>query len=108
MSFPLFLLDVSDVQARLRRPRCFPERLGYITPETHIPKLPVISTNRLESRKCVRYFIPEIINSNYLDVNVFPKLSTHSLQGFYNYAKNHIIAAYDETCHVEHCYICQS
>ena len=55
-------------------------------------------------KKCIRYSIPCVINK--APVQIKSKLSTHSLKGFAWYLKTIYIEAYQLSCNVPNCYIC--
>ena len=57
-------------------------------------------------RKCLRNTIATVINIT--PKNVLEKIHTHSFSGFSEYAKKQIITNYDEVCHREDCYSCES
>ena len=52
----------------------------------------------------VRYNIPQIIQ--HIPSCILDKVSTHSLDGFSLYAKNHIISSYRFDCSKQNCYVC--
>ena len=55
----------------------------------------------------IRYHLPRFINS--CPPLLIHKVSTHSLQGFKNYAKNHFLQGYDDSpCQLIDCYSCLS
>ena len=54
--------------------------------------------------KCIRYSIPCLINKS--PVQSKSKLCTHSLKGFAWYLKTINIEAYQLSCNVPNCYIC--
>ena len=55
-------------------------------------------------KKCIRYSIPCLINKS--PVQIKSKLSTHSHKGFAWYLKTIHIEAYQLSCNVPNCYIC--
>ena len=58
-------------------------------------------------RERIRYHLPRFINNCTPDI--VHKASTHSLQGFKNYAKNYFLQSYDDApCQLVNCYSCQS
>ena len=56
------------------------------------------------SRNCIRFNIPNLVNN--LPQNVKEKFKTHSIWGFSNYLKLHLIRNYVEDCVIRNCYIC--
>ena len=58
------------------------------------------------AKKCIRYSIPEIINS--APSCITDKLITHSVHGLKFYIKNKVISEYTDTCQIQICYICNN
>ncbi len=63
-----------------------------------------IKTNHEYARSCIRYNLPKLINT--MPNVITDKINTHSLSGFYGYAKNYLLNAYQDTCTIDNCYIC--
>ena len=101
--------DINDI-LRARPRRDLTATLRYSDSQEQLPILnPTIQIERTEkklTRNCVRHFVPKLVNENYLPNFVMRKIYTHSQNGFYTYAKNHIVEGYDHQCTVVHCYIC--
>ena len=55
--------------------------------------------------KCIRYLLPLLLQNTLSSIS--SKLSTHSLKGFCNYAKNIYINGYTFVCNDHDCYVCQ-
>jgi hypothetical protein len=57
-----------------------------------------------------KYSIEYIIPSTYNDSppQIRDKIYTHSFAGFTRYVKGFMIGNYNENCHIQNCYICQS
>ena len=66
---------------------------------------PVVARGRTSAaNNSIRFTLPEEIrNTNDCITN---KLTTHSLNGFSNYAKQHFVSQYNPICEIENCYIC--
>ncbi len=61
-------------------------------------------TNHIFVKNCVCFDIPKIVN---VTPNSIPdKIHTHSLQGFSEYIKAHILQSYQEHCFNVDCYVC--
>ena len=56
------------------------------------------------AKKCIRYNIPITINST-SDV-ILDKIKTHSISGFTQYIKNHLVNQYSVNCQIADCYVC--
>ncbi len=56
------------------------------------------------AKHCIRFHIPKTINS--LPNSILDKINTHSLKGFSEYIKTCFLWAYQETCTIENCYVC--
>ena len=93
---------------RPRRTVTIPRR--YDATEHNIPILtpviPILFTNTKINRMCLRHKIPDLINEKYLPDIVMTKIDTHSLKGFSQYAKNHIINHYEINCNIINCHVC--
>ena len=68
--------------------------------------LPTKLTNHQYTRKCIRHFIPQIINSNYLNHMVIDKIQTHDFKHFSKYMRNIILDQYNSICIIQNCRIC--
>lgn len=66
----------------------------------HMPKI-----KHEFAKRTIRYSIPQTVN-NMPDI-VMNKINTHSLKGFVNYVKHHLIENYNPLCSISNCYICQ-
>ena len=53
----------------------------------------------------IRYKIPQLMLE--IPECISAKISTHSIDGFCKYVKNHIISNYRISCEIENCYICE-
>ncbi len=62
------------------------------------------SMDMYRNKKCVRYQVPNIVNST--AINIIEKNHTHSLKVFTGYIKLITVQLYQENCHMENCYIC--
>ena len=60
--------------------------------------------NNSSTKNCIRFYIPNLINS--LPANVKDKIESHSLSGFAHYAKIYLIGRYQNNCVIQNCYIC--
>ena len=88
----------------IRRPARFADTVHDLPyTQNHIK---IKTTNKIFTRSCIQHIIPKLINEEYLPEIVSSKLVTHSLDGFSNYAKNHLLQSYDTECHIPDCYIC--
>ena len=66
---------------------------------------PVVARGRtIAANHSIRYTLPEEIKNTH--ACIIEKLSTHSLNGFSNYAKQYYISRYNPICNIENCYIC--
>ena len=52
----------------------------------------------------IRHFLPRFINT--MPQLIIDKITTHSLKGFCDYAKNYFMNEYSSECHIQNCYIC--
>ena len=97
-----------NIPSRPRRIRVAPARYG--DSQTELPNLnPVIQimpTVKLNSRKCIRHFIPKLINDLYIPEIAREKVNTHSYKGFITYVKNNIIQNYCADCQITNCHVC--
>ena len=66
------------------------------------PRSYVTRTTHAES--AIRFKIPELIEN--LPTCITEKISTHSIQGLSNYAKNYFLNQYEESCSLLDCYVC--
>ena len=66
---------------------------------------PVVARGRTSAANhSIRYSLPDVIlNTN---TCIIEKLTTHSLNGFSNYAKQYYISQYNPICDIANCYIC--
>ena len=77
--------------------------IDYIT--TRQGEVPVVARGRSSAaNQSLRYSLPKEM-SNTHDL-ILEKLSTHSFNGFTNYAKQYYISQYNPLCTVANCYIC--
>ena len=60
------------------------------------------------SNKSLRYYVPHLINSLFIPLNILVKVDTHSLQNFTHSCKKFIISNYNIICDNPHCYVCHS
>ena len=67
------------------------------TPRINIPKTVL-------AKSTIRFAIPELVRQ--MPSCIIDKLSTHSIQGFSNYAKTFFINQYQDNCYIQNCYIC--
>ena len=70
----------------------------------HNDRVPSIVTRTTSAQKCIRNYIPSIINS--MPPNILDKIETHSFNGFVNYTKHVILDSYSLECSIENCYVC--
>lgn len=56
------------------------------------------------AKKCIRFDLPRLINDTPNDI--LSKVTTHSLDGFSWYIKQHILQGYSDSCIIPNCYIC--
>lgn len=71
------------------------------------PTLNILTTRRANTRHCIRYFVPHLINTNYIPQIIVEKINTHSFHSFNNHAKRHIIDNYNLICNDVNCFVCQ-
>ena len=57
------------------------------------------------AKRCIRHTIPRTVNTT--PVIIKDKVTTHSLQGFTNYIKTHVLQSYNNQCALPNCYICR-
>ena len=96
--------DLTDRPKRVRR---IPQRfIGSESETTQTNAIHISHTNTMYCRLCIRHIIPKLIQENVLPHNVLPKIESHSLHGFINFAKLHIINHYQADCFTRNCYIC--
>ena len=62
--------------------------------------------NNQTTKNFIRFKIPNIIND--LPRNVREKIYTHSLAGFAQYMKKHLINEYEIECNTENCCVCEN
>ena len=67
------------------------------TPRPHIPKTVL-------AKSTIRFKIPELVKLT--PICIIEKISTHSIQGFSQYAKKYFLNQYSENCLLQNCYIC--
>ena len=70
------------------------------------PLLPILTSSRALSQKRLRFFLPQIINTNFLPDSALNKIMTHSFQGFIHYSKTIIINKYVDVCNIPNCFVC--
>ena len=61
-------------------------------------------TRTVIQQNCLRQYLPVILNST--NPNILSKITTHSYNGFSNYAKDRFIEEYKLECQINNCYIC--
>ena len=61
-------------------------------------------TRTVLQEKCLRNYLSGVINST--SSSILDKITTHSYQGFANYAKLKFIENYSSACYVQNCYNC--
>ena len=76
----------------------------YQTRNRHLPQLPLPKKHK--TGHCIRYSIPSLLKRT--PPCITDKLYTHSLHGFSNYIKSHMINQYSDTCTIVNCYICST
>ena len=82
-------------------------RNNYIVDMPNISHLvPVIRTNKKITRKCLRFEIPDIINSGTFPLSLWRKSTTHGLSVFKNIIKECMMEQYEDRCNRTNCYIC--
>ena len=74
----------------------------YLTRNRERPVVARVRTTA--ANMSIRFSVPnEIINTH---PSILEKVSTHSLNGFSSYVKQHYISKYKPLCDIENCYIC--
>ena len=68
--------------------------------------LPMNYTNKSLTRKCLRMFLPTLINSLYISTHILDKVNTHSLNNVVFSCKEFVFSKYNEVCNIPFCYIC--
>ena len=63
------------------------------------------SSNKSSGDKCIRHYLPALINKTKADI--LDKTSTHSIQGFSFYVKRLTLADYRMECVERDCYVCK-
>ena len=63
-----------------------------------------VRRNFKTTSKCIRFHIPSLINN--LPILIREKIDSHSLDGFSNYMKRHILRNYERECHKNKCFTC--
>ena len=64
-------------------------------------------SNRSSCRKCLRFSIVTLINTNYVSNDILNKIDTHGFQYFTHSCKMFIINNYDPICNDMSCYVCK-
>ncbi len=57
------------------------------------------------AKKSIRYNLPVVVNST--PSVIIDKVDTHSLKGLSNYAKQHFLTNYNDSCNIRNCYVCR-
>ena len=68
--------------------------------------VPVTRTNYKNTRKCLRFEIPELINSGTFPLSLWRITTTHSLLFFKKLVKQYMLEKYEDRCNRTNCYIC--
>ena len=76
----------------------------HYTRQCNNPVKNVCNTKLAE--KSLRFSLLTAIEN--IDDKVIQKVATHSLWGYSNYAKLHLISLYDPKCNLRNCYICNN
>ena len=63
-------------------------------------------SNKPNGDKCIRHYLPSVINKSKPDI--LDKISTHTIQWFAFYIKRTIMCNYRVECIVRNCYICNN
>jgi len=86
----------------------FPKKFSmfFTTSVVIQPQIQIPISNKKSSQKCLRFYLPYLINIKYLPDCAITKIKTHSFQGFVNYCKNIIINNYNTICQVRNCFVC--
>ena len=63
-------------------------------------------SNTPSGDKCIRFYLPKIINNT--DTNILEKNSTHSYYGFVFHIKRKTLDSYSSECNIQNCYICST
>ena len=69
----------------------------------------ILNINRVKVKSAeysLRNITSKIINDSPL--NIIEKITSHSLQGFASYAKQHYLNQYSDACTVPNCYVCKN
>ena len=82
----------------------FPNSEIYTRDTRYAENLFVNRYSHAFAKNCLRYDLPETINS--LPIAIRDKFYTHSYQGLTRYAKKFYIQSYQEVCDTPNCYIC--
>jgi hypothetical protein len=64
------------------------------------------NTNTWTARKCLRHYLPCMVNNFSNTCNIQERVHTHSLEGFSQYIKTLLLSSYQSECHLPNCYIC--
>jgi hypothetical protein len=111
-NFPFISIEALNnerIHTRPKRVRTLPDRYGDSQTELPNPN-PIIQislTNKSNSRKCIRHFIPKLINDLYIPELAREKVFTHSSKGFNTYVKNIIFLNYSAGCLIANCHVCK-
>ena len=62
-------------------------------------------TRTVIQQNCLRQYLPIILNST--NANILNKITTHSYNGFSNYARDRFIEEYKLECQITNSYICK-
>ena len=84
-----------------------PQFLGFFTTlPTLCPIIPIPTSQTKSAQKCIRFFLPSLLNSKFLPMTCLSKIKTHSSKGFINYTKSYILSQYTDCCRIPNCYVC--
>ena len=88
----------------------FPNKFSmFLTTNVIIqPQIQIPISKKKNSQKCLRFYLPYLINIKYLPDCAITKIKTHSFQGFINYSKNVILNNYNVICQIRNCFVCSS
>ena len=101
----ILLNNVNHERRTINRPTIFD---NFINPYSLLSTrlVNVQHSNRYLSEKCLRYYIPILINSDYVSISILEKVSSVSFHCFVHSCKQHILSKYNNVCNVYNCYVC--
>ena len=67
-------------------------------------KLHVFKTKTQHASRCIRHYIPNLVNST--PDTILSKINSHSFEGFGKYIKHYFLQNYSSDCVKQNCYVC--